>query len=150
MHEASVYKCPLTSCERHNRTFPREYNMLDHIQRVHKDVEIAPLVRQSKRAKKNHGTISHNSPSSKKSSNGSGNSSSRKSGTTGARIRPQKLEKQFRICQEQIRKVSARICAMPGISSDITDLEQLRTELDSMINLSKAASQYQNSVFAND
>lgn len=54
MHEASVFFCPVESCNRHTRAFPREYNLGDHIARVHKELDVTAHLKKTKRsAKKN-------------------------------------------------------------------------------------------------
>jgi hypothetical protein len=135
MHEASVYKCPISSCERHTRSFPREYNMWDHIQRVHKDVDMTPYLKKSKRAKRSHaGSASSGSGSSIGSKPMlSNNGTVRKS---SGRPRPQKqLEKRFRECQERIRILAGTVCEVSAMSSDMTDAERLREEIETMIQL---------------
>jgi hypothetical protein len=53
MHQAEQYFCPVSTCERASRPFPREYNMCDHINRVHKDLDATTFMKKvSKRSKK--------------------------------------------------------------------------------------------------
>lgn len=61
MHAAEQYPCPVPTCERAKRAFPREYNMADHIQRVHKDIDAATFLKKGRRSRK----ISHSGPSSR-------------------------------------------------------------------------------------
>ena len=52
MHQAEQYFCPVPTCERANRPFPREYNMCDHINRVHKDLDANTFMKKSSRRSK--------------------------------------------------------------------------------------------------
>jgi hypothetical protein len=147
MHEASVYKCPVSTCERHARTFPREYNMLDHIQRVHKDIDLAPYLKKSKRSKKYHGSGNGNTSSRQSISGSTG--TSRKLTTSSRSSKPQRMEKRFRECQEKIKHIASRVGDMSAMSSDIADMKELQTELDTLIQLSRDIRQT-NGAFSND
>jgi hypothetical protein len=52
MHQAMQYYCPDHACERATRGFAREYNMADHIARVHKELDASQFLKKSKRTKK--------------------------------------------------------------------------------------------------
>jgi hypothetical protein len=52
MHQATQYFCPDPGCERASRGFAREYNMADHIARVHKELEPSQFLKKTKRTKK--------------------------------------------------------------------------------------------------
>jgi hypothetical protein len=146
MHEASVFRCPVTSCDRNTRTFPREYNMLDHIQRVHKDVDIASLQKKSRRSKR------HSSSSASTRHSAILGPSARKPSTTSTKTKPQKqLEKhnaQFRVCQDQFRSLSARVGELPA-TGDFSEVDTLKKQLDSMLKISETIKQHQN-LFTND
>jgi hypothetical protein len=102
MHAAHQFFCPVPSCERHNRGFPREYNMGDHIQRVHRDLDVNDFLKKNKRARK------HSVSSASLSTVSSGRSSTVVNGasgvrkSSGSRMRREKLEKQYRHSREQI------------------------------------------------
>jgi hypothetical protein len=59
LHAAEQYRCPVLTCERNKRPFPREYNMADHIQRVHKTIDAATYLKKGRRSRK----VSHSGPS---------------------------------------------------------------------------------------
>src|ERR1700759_4211602 len=52
MHQAEQYFCPVATCERASRPFPREYNMCDHINRVHKDLNASAYMKKTSRRSK--------------------------------------------------------------------------------------------------
>ena len=52
MHQAMQYFCPDRNCERASRGFAREYNMADHIARVHKELDPGHFLKKTKRSKK--------------------------------------------------------------------------------------------------
>jgi hypothetical protein len=52
MHQAEQFFCPVSTCERASRAFPREYNMCDHINRVHKEIDVSNFMKKTRKAKK--------------------------------------------------------------------------------------------------
>lgn len=50
MHQAEQFYCPVSTCERSTRAFPREYNMCDHITRVHKEVDVGHFMKRSRKS----------------------------------------------------------------------------------------------------
>ena len=52
MHQAEQYFCPVPTCERATRPFPREYNMCDHINRVHKELDANTFMKKTSRRSK--------------------------------------------------------------------------------------------------
>ncbi|KAF2670510.1 hypothetical protein BT63DRAFT_239890 [Microthyrium microscopicum] len=103
MHAACQFFCPVPTCERHNRGFPREYNMGDHIQRVHRELDVTQFLKKSKRVRKSStSNVSGTSMSSTKSS-AVATSGVRKQ--SSSRARREKLEKQYRASRESIGKI---------------------------------------------
>lgn len=117
MHSANQYYCPVATCERSQRPFPREYNMGDHISRVHRELDASDYLKKSKRPRK---------PSAGATGNPVVNAMGVKKG--GARGRREKLERQYRNSRENIGKVYGKM--MEQNSLDMQKyIVQMRTEL---------------------
>lgn len=126
MHAASQFFCPVPTCDRHARGFPREYNMGDHITRVHRDLDVTNFLKKTKRTRK----ISTSSGSAATVS------ASRSNSATGAGIRKQssskarkdRLEKQYKNSKENIVKVMFKL-PDHGDSVHLKYLQQLKAEV---------------------
>jgi len=114
MHAAHQFFCPVSSCERHNRGFPREYNMGDHIQRVHRELDVNDYLKKNKRARK------HSTSSASLSTVSSGRSSTVVSGGSGVR--------KYRHSREQIGQLIFKLPEQSTASAQKC-IEQMKAEL---------------------
>lgn len=117
MHAANMFYCPVETCDRHTRPFPREYNMGDHITRVHRDLDAKAYIKNTKRV----------SVTSKKSSG----SKSKQNGAVrkSAKNKREKLEKQYRQSRGNLGKISFNLPEQHG-SEAVKYIAQLEIEFE--------------------
>jgi hypothetical protein len=117
MHQALHYFCPVETCDRHNRGFPREYNRADHISRVHRELDPKAYTKCAKRTSKKTGSSS--------SINAVKPTGVRKS--SSPKTRRERLEKQYRASREKLGTYFVRL---PDNGADATKyILQLETEV---------------------
>jgi hypothetical protein len=134
LHAAHPFFCPVDQCERHTRGFPREYNMGDHISRVHKELDVNIYLKKSKRtSKKGSATVStivSTTSTAAKARSSSSPAGVRKSSVASAtKTRRERLERQYKTSREAIGKLMFKLPEQPGSQGNDKYVQQLKTEI---------------------
>jgi hypothetical protein len=141
LHAAHPFFCPVDSCERRTRGFPREYNMGDHISRVHKELDVNVYLKKSKRASKKASaaaaaaaagaaTSSSTAATATKPRSSSNAAGVRKSSIASAsRTRRERLERQYKSSREAIGKLMFKLPEQPGSQGNDKCVQQLKSEI---------------------
>jgi hypothetical protein len=142
LHAAHPFFCPVDSCERRTRGFPREYNMGDHISRVHKELDVNAYLKKSKRASKkasaaaaaaaaaSNAVSSSTVATTTKARSSSSAAGVRKSSIASAsRTRRERLERQYKSSREAIGKLMFKLPEQPGSQGNDKCVQQLKSEI---------------------
>jgi len=120
MHQATQFFCPQVDCDRHTRGFAREYNMADHINRVHKELDSNEYLKKSKRSRRSVSSGTSGSVT------GFDKNSSRKA--AAKILRREKLEKQYQSSQAKVNSLVVKLEDSTSPST-IKYVNQIRNEL---------------------
>jgi hypothetical protein len=138
MHQATQYFCPDPGCERASRGFAREYNMADHIARVHKELDANQYLKKTKRSKKGGQSSSVVSGGSTVVEGGRRRSAAKPRRQREQQQQQQHFEREFRESQENASSLWSHIHD-PRNPDSLKYIHQLQSELtrleDAYVNL---------------